>query len=78
MSKDDVLLSWLCIARFNVDGVGNTGFLFPESVAASLRMRGWMQCEDSDDDEALMSFTAEGKAMTDMWAPEYGIELVFE
>lgn len=76
MTRDDMLIGWLCIARHQFSN-GET-FNMPKAVSVELIERGWLvECGQEDGcDEWNAHITDLGLQITDLNAPEWGIDSI--
>ncbi len=71
LTDEEKLLGWLCIVRLNL-GHDKEPFNIPRPVRLALRQRGWIECTDEHQSPAHV--TELGRRVTDLAAPEWGID----
>jgi hypothetical protein len=83
MLSEDKLIGWACIFRnqgLHFDDEDHTTHV-PDCVVDALVERGWVEVTRAEPDwnsSREVSFTEAGKAVTDLNAPEWGLEWVYE
>ena len=75
MISEDHLIGWLCMTRFNFSAEHTISA--PDGVDAELVRRGWMTiaAEPDWDGDRFADLTDKGRAVSDLWAAEWGIDL---
>lgn len=77
MVADEKLIGWLCIMRHNLDEEGVAVFQIPRAVKEALIEAGWVEVGEKDwDGSQSLHVTSAGCAVTDLAAPEWGIDPV--
>lgn len=77
--RDDVLLTWLCAFRLNLNESEELSpeaegvFHIPSAVREQLCERGWCELIDRDGECGIMHITDAGDAASDLFSPETGI-----
>lgn len=71
--RDEILTGWLCIARLHFEDEDST-FQIPCCVQRALVERGWATIEEEAPGEKRMFITDDGFRVTDLNAPEWGID----
>lgn len=75
MIPDSHLVGWLCILRLNLDEEGAGEFYIPSAVKEGLEAKGWVTLGESDwRGSQPLTVTDAGTAVSDLAAPEWGID----
>lgn len=74
MIPEQHLIGWLVITRYQLEN--DTIAKLPNAVLVELVKRGWLECDPEPDWEGLRSsgLTAAGASVSDLAAPEWGID----
>lgn len=71
----DKLIGWLCILRLQFGK--SEAFYLPHAVRHEMERRGWIEVGDADwDGNHRAGLTNKGMALSDLQAPEWGIDSV--
>ena len=75
MTKDEMLLGWLCIFRMNRGNKGGP-FNMPRPIRKAILERGWIELKPDQklSDVAEIVVTDSGMTASDLAAPEWGID----
>lgn len=76
MISEEKLIGWLCIMRHNLDGDGEDDFYIPREVRHALVAKGWATVEIEADGRGAIRITDAGTTVSDLAAPEWGIDPV--
>lgn len=74
---EDHLIGWLCIMRHNLSNQGEGAFYIPGEVKRAMERRAWVEVGEPDEDgRRSLHVTEAGTLVSDLAAPEWGINPV--